>query len=508
MRPAFIAVLCALGYTYTAAHNKRDGYVVKESHVVPLKWKQLHRAPADHTITLRIGLKQKSFDELERHLYEVSDPDHQRYGQHLSQQEIHDLVAPGNDASAKVHQWLADNNVQLHDIQYSPAKDWMLVDLSVAEIEALLDTEYHVYENDEGTRIVRTPQYSLPIGLQSHIEVVQPTNYFGDQKAMRRPFRLGSMQPDQQFDHPPHHYSTHNSHSSTDFDISKVCNESAVTNRCLRTLYRTVGYVPQVPQQNAVAMTAYLNETANVMDFHIFLSRQRQDASLDYTYNYTTINGGPNNQSLVPKRLFGSLDAEANLDSQIVGGFVYPTKMRVYSTGSKPPFHKDRFTPTDSNEPYLDWLSYVLALDNPPHTISTSYGDDEQAVPYRYAKRVCQEFAQLGARGVSLFFSSGDDGVGPNGTCISNDGKKKRMFLPEFPPSCPYVTSVGGTRGFNPEIVAWDPKNGYVSGSGISNYFPRPAYQSTVVDKYLSSIGDLQSGLYNTTGRAYPDIAA
>jgi hypothetical protein len=53
----------------------------------------------------------------------------------------------------------------------------------------------------------------------------------------------------------------------------------------------------------------------------------------------------------------------------------------------------------------------------------TEDGDDEQTVPIRYAERVCNELAALGARGVSLIFSSGDEGVGQDGTCVSNDGK-------------------------------------------------------------------------------------
>ena len=47
--------------------------------------------------------------------------------------------------------------------------------------------------------------------------------------------------------------------------------------------------------------------------------------------------------------------------------------------------------------------------------MSTSYGEDEQTVPESFARRVCADFAQLGARGVTLVFSSGDGGVGAIG---------------------------------------------------------------------------------------------
>lgn len=132
----------------------------------------------------------------------------------------------------------------------------------------------------------------------------------------------------------------------------------------------------------------------------------------------------------------------------------------------------------------------------------------QQTVPYAYAKRVCEGFAQLGARGVSLFFGSGDAGVGASGQCVSNDGKNTSTFLADFPASCPYVTTVGATTGFNPEVAAYDPRNGFSSGGGFSRYFARPSYQDAAVLPYLKSLGDEYKGLYNTSGRAYPDVSA
>jgi tripeptidyl-peptidase-1 len=61
---------------------------------------------------------------------------------------------------------------------------------------------------------------------------------------------------------------------------------------------------------------------------------------------------------------------------------------------------------------------------------------------------------------------------------------------------------------FFPEISAYNPNNGFASGSGFSNYFSRPSYQEAAVKKYLSGIGNLYKGLYNHGGRAYPDISA
>jgi tripeptidyl-peptidase-1 len=51
--------------------------------------------------------------------------------------------------------------------------------------------------------------------------------------------------------------------------------------------------------------------------------------------------------------------------------------------------------------------------------------------------------AALGARGVSVIFSSGDGGVGDGDgdsasqQCYSNDGLNITKFIPAFPASCP-----------------------------------------------------------------------
>jgi tripeptidyl-peptidase-1 len=79
-----------------------------------------------------------------------------------------------------------------------------------------------------------------------------------------------------------------------------------------------------------------------------------------------------------------------------------------------------------------------------PQTISTSYGDDEQTVPLDYATSICNMFAQLGAMGISVLFASGDSGVG-GGSCLSNDAKGSKKFIPAFPASCVCVFNKSNT---------------------------------------------------------------
>ena len=77
-----------------------------------------------------------------------------------------------------VHEWLAENEIEREQLDYSPARDWITVRLPVTQIEDLLDTEYSTFVDDDGMEIVRAPVWSLPEHLHTHIETIQPTNSF------------------------------------------------------------------------------------------------------------------------------------------------------------------------------------------------------------------------------------------------------------------------------------------------------------------------------------------
>ena len=114
-------------------------------------------------------------------------------------------------------------------------------------------------------------------------------------------------------------------------------------------------------------------------------------------------------------------------------------------------------------------------------------------------RNLCNAYAQLGARGVSILFASGDGGVagGRSNTCTT--------FVPTFPSGCPYLTSVGSTHGINPETAA------DFSSGGFSNYFEMPSYQASAVKGFLSKYApDYGPTVWNDTGKArgFPDVAA
>jgi tripeptidyl-peptidase-1 len=192
---------------------------------------------------------------------------------------------------------------------------------------------------------------------------------------------------------------------------------------------------------------------------------------------------------------------EANLDIQYTVALSHPMKNHFYTTPGLGPLVPDLDQPKASqNEPYLEFFTWILQQKDIPHTLTFSYGENEQSVPKTYAKQVCDMIGQLGTRGVSVIFSSGDTGVGS--ACQSNDGKNATRFLPTFPAACPYVTSVGGTVNVEPEEAV------SFSSGGFSDLWKRPWYQEKQIKTYLSGLGSKWEGLYNQDGRGFPDISA
>ena len=195
------------------------------------------------------------------------------------------------------------------------------------------------------------------------------------------------------------------------------------------------------------------------------------------------------------------------MDVQYIIGTSHPLPVTQFIVGGSPPYIPNIDEPTNTNEPYLDYYNYLLSKPSSelPNVISNSYGDDEETVPIKYAKRVCNLIGKLGMRGISVLESSGDLGVGAG--CKTNDGKNTTRFTPQFPSTCPYITSVGGTQSVAPEI-AW-----VASSGGFSDYFPQPSYQKSAVETYLTKYLPAATKKYfsayaDFSGRGFPDVSA
>ncbi|GAW22737.1 hypothetical protein ANO14919_122800 [Xylariales sp. No.14919] len=448
---------------------------------IPQGYTQLREAALDEPIALRVALPQQHAEALEKAVIEMSTPGNPNYGKHLSRLELRSYTAPTDEAVSSVVNWLGGSS-----IKPLVNNDWITFSTTVGKANELLNTTFAWYQYEKGgSPKLRTLDYSVPDEIADNIDLIQPTTRFGQLGAKRSTiFDMHILGPADE--------EAKVANVEATGDVSADCNTSRITPACLKSLYN-INYTPPA-SGNLVAFASYLEEYARYSDLASFESSWLPSAA-GQNFSVELVNGGLNNQNS------NSDSGEANLDIQYILAVSAPIPILEYSTGGRGPL-----VPTDdepgpsSNEPYLEFLTYLL--DQPdsalPQTISTSYGEEEQSVPAEYALKVCNMFMQLGARGVSVLFSSGDSGPGDSCTRVSD---RAAYFQPTFPGACPYITSVGATRGVSPEAAV------SFSSGGFSTLHARPSWQDSAVSSYLSSIGTTYSPYFNASNRGFPDVA-
>ncbi|KAA1474737.1 family S53 protease [Dentipellis sp. KUC8613] len=455
---SLVSVACATPFVARTmhVHERRDN--------VPSGYVEDGPAPADHVLSLRLALAQNDFGALENKLYAVSTPGNAEYGQHLSKEEVEALVAPSSDSLSAVKSWLSSHNVSSGPI--SPAGNWLGINVTVKQANTLFDADYTTFTHQStGAQTVRTLSYSIPADLKNHLNLVHPTVAF----------------PVKSFGAPTLKRSRSGSRKRTATSVAPASCANVFTPACSQKLYG-IPTAPATQSSNRLAVSGFFNLWASLADLKSFLKALRPDIPDTTTFSVELIDGGQNNQD--------EPGGEANLDTQYAVGIATNVPVEFISVG------EDN---SDGIDGALDIINHLLGKAHPPNVLTTSYTLDERDVPFPLAQEICNAYAQLGARGTSILFSSGDGGVSGGDF---DDTQNCTTFVPTLPSTCPFVTSVGGTIGVNPETAV------DFSSGGFSNYFSIPSFQAADVASFLKKLGNTHSGMFNRSGRAFPDLAA
>ena len=184
-----------------------------------------------------------------------------RYGNHLSKEEVDELIAPSPTTVKSLEAWLAYHNIDpISSLSRTDAGDWVTVTVSVGKVEEMLDTNYLVYKHvDTGETIVRTTGYSLPRALHEHVSVVAPTTHFGTMRAMKSHVLVEELIDDQD--------STLQA-VSTKAGVPDSC-ANEITPVCLLALYNATEYEPTATEENVLGLVGYLEQFANYVDLQV-----------------------------------------------------------------------------------------------------------------------------------------------------------------------------------------------------------------------------------------------
>ena len=148
----FLAIVTSLSLfgSVLAVPSRRFNHVVHEKRTSePINWVRDRRLEAHKILPMRVGLAQQNLHRIEEMLLSVSHPESDSYGQHMTPEEVVEMFAPSDDTVAAVKSWLTDAGLHPDRLRLSPGKGWVEFEVTVAEAEDLLETEYHVYTHEE-----------------------------------------------------------------------------------------------------------------------------------------------------------------------------------------------------------------------------------------------------------------------------------------------------------------------------------------------------------------------
>ncbi|KAJ7164232.1 subtilisin-like protein, partial [Mycena filopes] len=414
-------------------------------------------ALASEVLTLRVALAANNLSGLKSKLASVSTPGSSEFRQWLTKDEVKSFVQPSAATIGTFNMWASANG--LNSTIISPNGDWVEIAVPVSQANTLFAANFEVFTHpDIPNGLTRTLSVSLPSELVGHVDVIHPTVDF--------------VVPDTRLPLPT------SSAAVRKRDVPASCdtaNDSGViTPSCLQELYG----IPSAPAThsktgNALMVTGYTRVYVNEADLATFLTTYRPDIPSNTTFPLLTLDGGVN-----PQESDGP--TEGNLDIQYTTGIATGVPIQFLSVGG------EDTTPAFITA-LLDTTIFMDGMDDPPAVVTTSYATTETNVGSSMATKICDGYAALGARGVSVVFASGDGGVrGAHGSGCTNN-----TFLATFPASCPYVTSVGSTLGLAPETAA------NFSGGMFSSYFPAPSYQLPHVAAFLDTLPSDFPGVFN-----------
>ena len=312
---------------------------------VPTGWTQVGAPTENETLVLQVALVQQNLEELEARILAVSTPGNALYGQHMDSDAVAALLAPSADAGPAVLAWLEGAGIT--DLFTDGAT--IILSTTVGTANTLLSTTFNYYEND-GVQKLRTTEYSVPEDLQTHIDLITPTTYFGKTVPQRpmpgkdhRERRLvpryltnfngttngttngTNPSPTNSATPRPTGSATPSPPETTSRPVDPSCAD-LITPTCLKEIYN-INYTADPNSGSKIGFGSFLNESARLADLFVFQAAQgipKQGFSVEL------INGGVDNQAIYGPH------GEADLDVEYISGISSPLPIISYITGGSP----------------------------------------------------------------------------------------------------------------------------------------------------------------------------
>jgi tripeptidyl-peptidase-1 len=450
MQP-LIFILVLLVYSSTATE-----LVLKGSPRPNPNW-QIYSTPEPSARSeLFIALPLHNLDNLEQYALKISDLNSPMFGKQLSYEQIKTWTSPRSNEVNRVLSWLRRHGLTDEEITVTDSRGWIRLDTTIEKAEKFLHCKFRLYKHISASKFDKVLRcedaYYVDSDVAPFIQFVAPVHGFP---------RLSSR-------------------------LGKRVSQSGlkVTPSVIRHVYNVSVGTPNYSKYNNTQAVLELEDDYSTKDLQEFFRKfQNNLIGQKIVKELGDLPNDPTNPG----------SGEAALDVQYImaiGSFA-PTYYYNYRSGS---------SDNDLLKAFLKWTIELANDPKPPLVHSVSYGLYNGDYPFEMVKRISDEWMLLTTRGLTIFFASGDDGVGCNSECTHM----------EFPyPSSPWITLVGATSLNKDEFGSYWEKGSSFSSGGFSENWPMPAWQSEAVNWYLNNCPTVPDrSWFNVSGRALPDIAA
>ncbi len=395
-------------------HGIGNVFVLKETLTKRSTFVKVNESNSDTVHEVMIALHQNNLDVIEAILKERSTPGNELYQHWLTFGEIENYTR-NDEAFSAVTNWLGEINATISWI--SLRKDYLKAVSTIGSWEAALNTKFYLWQDNHRvlkTYHTRSEHYSIPSHLETHITAIFNTCQV-----------------------PPiiHHYSTKKKTNKSKPLSRESPQDSEVSVPFLDSLYNISSNIGSSSLSQAVFETSSQNfEQSDLTKFQDAYDLTVQAAEVTGT---TAATSGCNSNSC----------GEGSLDIQYIMG-VAQKNVGIFW-----------YIPGETGDPFYEFLVAVGSTSDPPTILSISYGSYENEYSTSYLNEFNTEAMKLTSAGITIFVSSGDDGVsGSNCECTTSSSSSTTYwtgsntwtgtgYFPSYPATCPYVVAVGATQG-------------------------------------------------------------
>jgi subtilase family serine protease len=374
-----------------------------------------------HEVTFMIH--PKDISELTRKLYDVSDPESENYGQHLTRSEVVTMISNPQGCDAVV-KYLRLNGATV--VSQTIDGDFITASATIDTWERIFDTEFFTFHQTQLNRkikeVIRAESYSIPRELEAHVKHVL--------RVVDIPFPLrGGLG---------------SSPSPSSSNIERVAQSSGVRTSSSSSTGTSTSTGTGSRRRSGIGAGAGTGTGTGKRNTESLLALSKKTVTpekIRQYYNMTNYEGneyskqavyasGGQNLSPIDLRLFqdqfsiiqdvipirgntdhtvctveSALCAESNLDIQYIMG-VSPVSPTIHW-----------YFPGD----FADWLVEVSNTTDLPLVLSISYGSQEYRVTQAEHDAFDYQAIKLGVLGVTIFVAAGDDGA--NGSEVKYLGR-------------------------------------------------------------------------------------